>query len=140
MKKQLSLFFTTLKHQAFFKLWAYFGSLLLVLFSFIPDSSAQSKIWDKTIGGTANDILTTVQQTVDGGYLLAGYSYSGVSGEKTDKNREAKDRYQKSVPTADYWIVKLKADRTKAWDKTFGGTSEDLLAAVVQTSDGGFIL
>src|SRR5690606_24280961 len=39
--------------------------------------------WQKTIGGDDDDCLATALQTSDGGYLLAGYSKSGISGEKT---------------------------------------------------------
>src|SRR4030095_11047550 len=55
---------------------------------------AANKIeWDKTIGGSNADVLTSLQQTSDGGYVLGGYSFSNISGEKT----------QNSKGSADYW-------------------------------------
>ncbi|HYV92291.1 MAG TPA: MopE-related protein [Chitinophagales bacterium] len=89
-----------------------------------------SKQWDKDYGGTGDDFLKHLQLTSDGGYILGGYSTSGISGDKTQGNQGNKD----------YWIVKIDADGAKQWDKTFGGTSEDYETVVQQTSDGGYIL
>jgi hypothetical protein len=54
------------------------------------------KQWDARFGGSIDDVLTSLQQTADGGYILGGYSYSGISGDKT----------QASQGLTDYWIVK----------------------------------
>ncbi len=89
-----------------------------------------TKQWDRTIGGDSGDFLYSLQQTTDGGYILGGYSYSGISGEKTEKNR---GRY-------DYWVVKLNANGAKQWDKTIGGYDMDYLRSLQQTTDGGYIL
>jgi len=88
--------------------------------------------WDKTIGGNDNDILRDLRQTSDGGYILGGYSYSDQSGEKTENSR---GRF-----SSDYWVVKLDAAGAVQWDKTIGGNYWDLLMALQQTTDGGYIL
>ena len=60
--------------------------------------NAQGAIeWDKTIGGNTYDILQSVQQTTDGGYIVGGQSLSNKSGEKTENGRGSYD----------YWIVSL---------------------------------
>lgn len=87
-------------------------------------------IWEKTIGGAGDDYLYAVKQTSDGGYILGGSSDSGIGGDKTEASRG----------THDYWVVKLDASGNKLWDKTFGGTSTDVLLTLQQTSDGGYIL
>jgi hypothetical protein len=92
--------------------------------------SANRIEWDKTIGGNDIDILTSLQQTSDGGYILGGFSFSNSSGEKT----------QNSKGSADYWIVKLDGRGNIQFDKTIGGSSFDDLFALQQTSDGGYIL
>ncbi len=53
--------------------------------------------WQNTIGGNAIDDLVSVIQTNDGGYLLGGNSYSGISGDKTEAGQGS----------SDYWVVKL---------------------------------
>ncbi|HUM47766.1 MAG TPA: fibronectin type III domain-containing protein [Chitinophagales bacterium] len=54
-------------------------------------------IWDKTAGGNGDDQLEDIRVTADGGYICAGYSGSGLSG---DKSESSKGGY-------DYWVVKL---------------------------------
>ncbi|PSR53653.1 hypothetical protein AHMF7605_09010 [Adhaeribacter arboris] len=89
-----------------------------------------NKEWDKTYGGSGSDYLQTAWQTADGGYILGGSSNSPVSG---DRSFTASGQY-------DYWIIKLDADGNKQWDKSYGGSGNDYLKAVVQTRDGGYIL
>ncbi len=54
-------------------------------------------LWQNTIGGNDYEILTSVVQTTDGGYLLGGSSDSDISGDKTEA----------SQGLSDYWVVKL---------------------------------
>lgn len=86
--------------------------------------------WQKTIGGNSTEGLFKVIQTTDGGYMLAGYSASGISGEKSDTSRGYED----------YWIVKLDAVGNILWDKTYGGDSADFLQTIVPSADGGYLL
>jgi len=88
------------------------------------------KQWDASFGGSYSDLLYSLQQTADGGYILGGYSSSGISGDKTQASRGDED----------YWIVKTDANGVKQWDATFGGSSDDYLYSVQQTADGGYIL
>ncbi len=95
------------------------------------------KSWDKTFGGDKDDILTSMTSTKDGGFLLAGYSYSGIGGDKSQANKG----------NAAYWIIKIDATGKKLWDKTFGGIStnnntsaNNFLSSVASTTDGGFLL
>jgi hypothetical protein len=70
--------------------------------------------WDNTIGGSAfDDVLLSVIQTSDGGYLLGGRSDSPASGDKTEN----------SLGGNDYWVVKLDASGAVQWDNTIGGSS-----------------
>ena len=93
------------------------------------DANGQ-KQWDKTFGGSNYDYLYSVQQTTDGGYILAGSSASNISGDKSENSKGSND----------YWIVKIDANGEKQWDKTFGGNNSDELNSIQQTTDGGYIL
>lgn len=89
-----------------------------------------NKQWDKTIGGSLSDYLTSIQQTNDGGYILGGYSNSPASFHKTGA----------FLGTTDYWLVKTDASGNVLWDKTYGGTGGDYLSSLQQTNDGSYIL
>jgi hypothetical protein len=78
--------------------------------------------WNKTFGGTSYEWAFSVQQTSDGGYILAGYMYSYGAADY------------------DFWLVKTDPSGNHEWNKTFGGTSGDRAFSVQQTSDGGYIL
>ena len=90
--------------------------------------------WQNTIGGTRNDILWSIEQTSDGGYIMGGYSSSNISADKSENN------WDPSLQTLDYWIVKTDASGNIQWDNTIGGSDMDYLQVVKQTSDGGYIL
>lgn len=86
--------------------------------------------WQNTIGGELNDVATSIEPTSDGGYIIGGISFSGISGDKTESNRGVHD----------YWIVKINGLGEVEWDKTIGSAEADELRTVHETSDGGFLL
>ncbi len=94
--------------------------------------SLGNKQWDKRFGGTDDDFLSSMQQTIDGGYILGGTTESDSSGDKTENSI--------NQPYKDYWIVKVDSLGNKEWDKQFGGDKNEMLYALQQTSDGGYIL
>lgn len=93
-------------------------------------NASGAKLWDRSFGGTGADRLQSLQQTADGGFILGGVSLSGASGNKTSANYGLND----------FWLVRLDANGNKLWDRSFGGTDNDELLSLQQTSDGGFIL
>ena len=99
----------------------------------VKTDSLGTKQWDRVFGGTDEDNLHCIQQTSDGGFILGGFSKSGISGNKTQP-------CWGGTFYGDYWIVKTDSLGYKEWDKDFGGTSDDLLSSISQTTDGGFIL
>lgn len=63
----------------------------------------------------------SIQQTSDGGYILAGYT------ESFGDNFDA-------------WLIKTDTEGNEQWNKTFGGIKDDFTYEVQQTRDGGYIL
>lgn len=92
--------------------------------------AAGNRQWDRSYGGSDAEQLFTAQQTSDGGYILGGSSYSGVSGNKTTSNNGSHD----------FWVVKLDAAGNVQWNNSLGGSDADELHGISQTSDGGYVL
>lgn len=84
--------------------------------------------WQKTFGGSSFDIANDIQQTTDGGFVIAGTTNSN-NGDVTGNHGHA-----------DYWIVKLDVLGNIEWQKALGGSSWDVARAIQQTVDGGFIV
>ncbi len=98
-------------------------------------NSSGQKIWDKTIGGSDRDVPKSIVATPDGGFIIAGNSASGISGDKTEAYIVEKGF---NLPL-DYWLVKINSSGQKVWDKTFGSVNKEELETIIATSDGGFI-
>ena len=84
--------------------------------------------WQISLGGSANDNLTSIINTSDGGYLCAGFTQS-ADGDITNNHGGT-----------DLWVVKLSANGQLAWSKTYGGSNKDQAVSVLQTSDGGYVV
>ncbi|MCC6012537.1 T9SS type A sorting domain-containing protein [Candidatus Caldipriscus sp.] len=80
------------------------------------------KSFAKTYGGTSWDEVSSVQQTSDGGYILAGYTSSFGAG------------------SYDIFFIKTDENGNISWTKTYGGAGGDFSYSVQQTSDGGYIV
>lgn len=87
--------------------------------------------WEKSLGGTLTDFGTSIQQTADSGFVVAGWSFSN-DGDVTG--------HHGGSSTYDYWIVKLTASGNLTWQKSLGGNANDYANSIQQTTDGGFIV
>jgi len=83
-------------------------------------NSSGNKVWFKHYGGTSGDAAYSVQQTSDGGYVVAGYTFSYTNGGY------------------DFAIYRLNSSGNKVWFKHYGGTDDDYAHSIRQTSDGGY--
>lgn len=86
--------------------------------------------WEKTLGGSKDEFASSINQTKDGGYIIAGTTKS-IDGDITNKIEEN---------GTDYWIIKLDAIGNIEWQKVFGGDSFDHTSEAKETTDGGFII
>ena len=83
----------------------------------VPDTA-----WTKTIHEGGLEACYSVQQTSDGGYIMAGRTNTHGAGDM------------------DAWLIKTDANGDTLWSKTYGDYYVDETYAVKQTSDGGYIL
>ncbi|MEO5569604.1 MAG: T9SS type A sorting domain-containing protein [Bacteroidia bacterium] len=79
-------------------------------------------LWTKIFGGNTNDAGYSVQQTTDGGYIIAGYTSNFGAG------------------IYNVYLIRTDANGDSLWTKTFGGAVDDQAYSVRQTMDGGFII
>lgn len=86
--------------------------------------------WQKTYGGQYADVLRSMEQTTDKGYILAGYSNSPISGDKTANNKGI----------GDFWIIKINDTGEIQWQNTYGAEGDDQPYVIHQTLDGGYVV
>jgi hypothetical protein len=107
----------------------FFTLLVTFFFSAFFLISQPSIQWQKSIGGSGCEESYSIQQTYDGGYIVAGSTGSFNSGDVTG-----------SLGGWDYWIVKLNSVGNIQWEKCLGGTNYDYAFSIQQTTDNGFVV
>lgn len=78
--------------------------------------------WQNIYGGEFSDFGYSIVPTADGGFIVAGYTYSYGVGQE------------------DFYLIKTSSDGTSSWERTYGGTNSDLAYCIKPTLDKGFIL
>jgi hypothetical protein len=88
----------------------------------IKTDPSGNTVWARTFGGSRDDFGYSVQQTADGGYIVAGETWSfGPEG-------------------ANVYLIKTNASGKESWVRTYGGTGNDHGDSVQETDDGGYIV
>ncbi len=89
---------------------------------FIVKTDEQGNVeWDRDFGGSAYDVVVSVQNTNDGGYVIAGSTQSYGAG------------------CVDAFVAKLDGFGKTEWQKTFGGPGDDLAISVIETGEGDIV-
>jgi hypothetical protein len=96
-------------------------SAVLIVLSIAASAPAQQR-WTKTYGGVPSDLGNSVQQTVDGGYIIAGSTNSFGHGGN------------------DVYLIKTNSAGDTVWTRAYGGGGDDEGYCVQQTADTGYII
>ncbi len=152
----------------------YLVFLMLLISSIVLAQTPPDTLWTKTYGGDHHESAHSIQQTIDGGYIIAGGTDSFGAGYydmwliKTDENGNIEWRqtyggyfldYAKSVQQTedggyiiagytdsfgagddDFWLVRIDENGNEEWNQTYGGIHRDRAESVKQTTDGGYIV
>ena len=95
---------------------------LIAFISFFMVNRSFGYEWSKTFGGSGDEVGYSVQQTADGGFIIAGATSSFGAGG------------------GDVYMIKTDGSGNEQWSKTFGGSGYEVGYSVQQTADGGFII
>ena len=94
----------------------------------VKTNSQGEKQWAKSFGDNDYNQGQSIQQTLDGGYIVAGDTVAvrSSSGDCND--------------LAGIWLIKIDSNGNEEWIRKFGGGGHDYAQSVQQTSDGGFVI
>ena len=98
------------------------ASLVFLGILTVSASSSSPALWVKLYGGVLDDEAATIVQLGDGGYVIAGTTYSFGAG------------------SVDFWLIRTDANGNIEWNQTYGGPGADYACSMVQTGDGGYAL
>lgn len=96
--------------------------------AFVYAQNQPYRQWKQLYGGTQTDSASCIIQTKDGGYLVGGTTSSTTRQVTGTHGRH------------DIWLVKINPDGMVQWTKALGGSLDDFLGKLVQTSDGGYAI
>jgi hypothetical protein len=88
------------------------------------------EVWEKYFSGSNHDYLSATVTTQDGGFLLAGTSYSGKGLDKNDDSKGG----------SDIWLIRINEFGDQLWQKTIGSPADEEARSVIQTTDLGFFV
>ncbi len=91
-------------------------SFVLMFFLIFTSFMHLNAQWARTYGGSDFENAHSIQQTSDGGYIVAG------------------------TKSGDIWVLKLYSDGEIEWQKTYGGSASGSASSIQETSDGGYIV
>ncbi|PWN59528.1 T9SS type A sorting domain-containing protein [Chryseobacterium viscerum] len=89
-----------------------------------------NEVWEKYFSGQNHDYLSATVTTQEGGFLLAGTSYSG----------KGLDKKEDSKGGSDIWLIRINEFGDELWQKTLGSSSDEESRAVIQSTDLGFFV
>ena len=79
--------------------------------------------WDKTFGGTDTEEINAITKTNDEGFVVVGYTEDATGAGKED-----------------FWVMKINKFGSLVWEKTYGGSKKDIAYAVIENTDGDYVV
>lgn len=119
----------------------YFGGYYMGNFSLGSDfwivrcDAQQNKLWDRSYGGANADLALDIHLLADGGFMVFGASESSP---ETDPTKGTKTSPHHGLH--DYWVIRIDAQGNQLWDKSYGGTGDDVCTHAEPMPDGGWLL
>ncbi|WP_343608387.1 T9SS type A sorting domain-containing protein [Chryseobacterium oranimense] len=99
-------------------------------FHLIKLNQQGEEVWEKYFSGQNHDYLSASVATQEGGFLVAGTSYSG----------KGLDKKEDSKGGSDIWLIRLNEFGDELWQKTLGTSSDEEARSVIQSTDLGFFV
>jgi hypothetical protein len=110
-------------------------TFILIILAYLPLSSCKKDnatgptiLSSKLFGGTQYDCGTDIITTKDGGIAMLGSVISADGDVSSNKGG------------FDFWLLKMDGNGSKSWEKSFGGSLYDWGNAIVQSSDGDYVM
>ncbi|KPK66198.1 hypothetical protein AMJ82_11995, partial [candidate division TA06 bacterium SM23_40] len=97
-------------------------TLILLMVLLVPLGANAQTTFERTYGGSGDDYAYSVAETDDGGYIVAGWTWSFGPG----------------IP--DIYLVKTDGAGDTVWTRAYGGSLGDFSYSVEQTDDGGYVV
>jgi len=116
--------------------------LMLISFLAVDYALGENKenviTWDKTFGGSSDDMGFSIIQTENGGYAIAGYAIFPRIEKKSDWRSKLGYIILEKSKRQDFWIIKLDKNGNMEWDEVFGEDMTDVARSIIQTKDAGY--
>ena len=89
--------------------------------------------WQKCLGGSGIEVGRSIDQSFDGGYIVAGESYSNT-GDGDVSCHHGSTNY------SDIWLAKLNSVGSTEWETCLGGSKNEYANSVRSFSDGSYAI
>ncbi|TAL36277.1 MAG: hypothetical protein EPN93_08725 [Spirochaetes bacterium] len=98
-------------------------------------NASGSVAWYTFLGGAGFETARSIQQTADGGYIVAGFEFGS-----NIPTLQGKTPINVFTAGSDMLVVKMNASGSVAWYTFLGGTEFEQAYSIQQTADGGYIV
>ena len=106
-------------------------TFLSIIILFCPLDSMGNKSfqeWNRTYGDLGVDFGSSIQETNDGGFIIAGANGGSSTARGTF-----------GTGALDVWLIRTDSKGIEQWNRTYGGDGDDFALSVQETDDGGYV-